>query len=275
METKTHHVQSQFKDKFAASYNFISFNCIVNGTTGISGGIMLLWDPCAIDINNMEFNYIDVSVTNLSSNVHWRATGVYGYPKHHEKHITCDLLSNLNNNHNSNNWLIFGDFNIVLTSNEKQGGNPIDSNLSILFKDSINSCGLQDLGYKGDIFTWNNRQQDNHFIKARLDRFLATNDWINLFPNFFNTHLLRYKSDHNPILLDFSNVVYSMQNHHQRKIIRYEQVWARDENHRNIVKDVWSTNRGTTTQKLNKTLSSLHHWGSNRFGIIPKRIKTT
>jgi exonuclease III len=144
METKTQHVQSHFKDKFAASYSFISFDCIVNGTTGRSGGIMMLWDPCTcvIDINKMEFNYIDVSITNLPSNTHWRATGVYGYPKHHEKHLTCDLLNNLKNSHNSNNWLIFGDFNIVLNSNEKLGGNPIDLNLSMLFKDTINSCGL-------------------------------------------------------------------------------------------------------------------------------------
>jgi hypothetical protein len=41
------------------------------------------------------------------------------------------------------------------------------------------------------------------------------------------------------------------------------------------VRNAWSTNRGTTNQKLNKTLSSLHLWGSNRFSIIPKKIKTT
>jgi hypothetical protein len=248
MEPKTHHVQSQFKDKFAASYNFISFNCIVNGTTGISGGIMLLWDPCAIDINNMEFNYIDVSVTNLSSNVHWRATGVYGYPKHHEKHITCDLLSNLNNNHNSNNWLIFGDFNIVLNNNEKLGGNPIDSNLSMLFKDTINSCGLQDLGYQGDIFTWNNRQEANQLIKARLDRFLANYNWISALPTYSNYHLLRFKSDHSPILLEFSPLSDSVQQNFKDRPIRYEQVWTRDENHYQQVKENWQHSQGTIPQ---------------------------
>ncbi|MCI30832.1 hypothetical protein A2U01_0052043, partial [Trifolium medium] len=30
---------------------------------------------------------------------------------------------------------------------------------------------------------------------------------------------------------------------------------------------------GAIHQKLNATLTSLHKWGSKRFGVIPKRIK--
>jgi hypothetical protein len=35
---------------------------------------------------------------------------------------------------------------------------------------------------------------------------LATTDWISNFPTFVNTHLIRYKSDHCPILLEFSSI---------------------------------------------------------------------
>ncbi|WJX56063.1 hypothetical protein P8452_41758 [Trifolium repens] len=119
----------------------------------------------------------------------WRATGVYGYPQH----LTCRLMNTLSKSLINHNWILFGDFNLILNSNEKYGSNPMDDNLTSLFRTTLNSCGLQDLGYNGDIFTWNNRQEEPHFIKARLDRFLANSDWISLFPHYSNSHL-HYKN---------------------------------------------------------------------------------
>jgi hypothetical protein len=66
---------------------------------------------------------------------------------------------------------------------KKNGGNPLDTNTTSLFRTTLNFCGLLDLGYRGDIFAWNNRQQADQLIKPRLDRFLATIDWISTFPN--------------------------------------------------------------------------------------------
>ncbi|PNY14024.1 hypothetical protein L195_g010693 [Trifolium pratense] len=204
----------------------------------------------------------------------WRATGVYGYPKHHLKYLTCDLLKHLNNSTSLNkNWLLFGDLNITLSDKEKFGGNPIDTNITNLFRSTLAICDFQDLGYKGDVFTWNNRQQGSNLIKARLDRFVANTDWISLFPNYSNSHLLRYKSDHAPILLDFSPYAGHKQRQKRNTPIRYEQIWSRDTNHIQIVKDHWLANGGPTHQKLTTALNALQSWGKNRFGIIPTRIK--
>jgi hypothetical protein len=124
-----------------------------------------------------------------------------------------------------------------------------------------------------DIYTWNNRQQDDHFTKARLDRFLATFDWITAFPNPSNSHLLRFKSVHSPILLDFSPYAGNLQGQPKARPMRYEQAWTRDDMHYQLVKESWASINETTQQKLKTTLSSLHRWGNKRFGIIPRRIR--
>jgi hypothetical protein len=72
METKLHNIQNNLKDKLAAvTYNMKSIDCSLNGNRGRSGGIILLWDPCTcnIEFNNMDFNYIDILITNLSNSL--------------------------------------------------------------------------------------------------------------------------------------------------------------------------------------------------------------
>ncbi|CAJ2646580.1 unnamed protein product [Trifolium pratense] len=104
------------------------------------------------------------------------------------------------------NYIDMGDLNLIIKDSEKYGGNPLENNITMLFRSTLNSCDLQDLGYKGNIYTWENKQQSHNLIKARLDRFLANSAWKTLFPNYCNSHLLRYKSDHAPILLDFNSI---------------------------------------------------------------------
>ncbi|XP_045831361.1 uncharacterized protein LOC123922706 [Trifolium pratense] len=275
METKMHNISPHFKNQFAATYSILHVNCTENGENGKAGGLILLWNNCTcqIDIMDMNFNYIDMHVTNLNTSMQWRATGIYGYPQHHNKHLTCELINNLHQSSNNNKWLLFGDLNLITRENEKYGGNPIDTNITNLFRATLNLCDLQDLGHKGDIYTWTNRQQNHHLVKARLDRFLANSEWKTMFPNFCNTHLLIYKSDHAPILLDFNTVAGLVTKQKGPKPIRYEQIWTREPPHYDIVKENWQNNRGPVHQKLATTLDSLHRWGYKTFGIIPKRIR--
>jgi len=120
------------------------------------------------------------------------------------KNLTCKAISDLHQQRKSSKWLIFGDFNLILNSSEKIGGNSIDFHLTNLFNNTLNECDLHDLGYFGNKFTWTNNQPDNIHIKERLDRFCANSNWISSFPRYINRHLLRYSSDHNPILPEFS-----------------------------------------------------------------------
>jgi len=150
--------------------------------------------------NNM---LVDMNITSRNLNISFYSTCIYGYPYPPKKHLTCKAISDLYSQRSSSKWLIFWDFNLMLNTLEKMGGNILDYHLTKLFNDTLNSCDLTDLGYFGHKFTWANNQPDKVHIKERLDRFCASSNWIFSFPRYINKHLLRYTSDHNPILLEF------------------------------------------------------------------------
>ncbi|KAK2355198.1 hypothetical protein QL285_092628 [Trifolium repens] len=207
--------------------------------------------------------------------MHWRATGIYGFYNKTHKFQTCRLINDLSQINDNPNWLIFGDFNIILNSDEKEGGNHMDHNITNSFRNTVDLCNLFDLGFIGHKYTLHNRQQSHDYIQARLDRFLATPDWITMFPNYSNNHLLKYCSDHCPILLEFSTINMPMQNQRYQKSRKFEQMWLRDEDHYNIVKNNWNNHSSSLNNKLNNTLDTLHSWGKQKFGTIPKKIKHT
>ena len=70
------------------------------------------------------------------------------------------------------------------------------------FKSTLVHCGLVDIGYQGNIFTWWNGQPGEAFVQERFDRACATVEWNELFPHAKVRHLHASYSDHGPILLN-------------------------------------------------------------------------
>ena len=46
-------------------------------------------------------------------------------------------------------WIVFGDFNEIVYSHEKSGGLARDGKQMANFRDSLDRCGLFDLGFVG------------------------------------------------------------------------------------------------------------------------------
>ena len=51
-------------------------------------------------------------------------------------------------------WCIIGDFNDIMYAEEKRGGHDRARCLLEDFVSTVNDCGLVDLGYTGELFTW-------------------------------------------------------------------------------------------------------------------------
>lgn len=71
----------------------------------------------------------------------------------------------------------------------------------------LDECNLRDLEYRGDMFTWSNKQKALDQINERLDRFMANEAFWSLFPNLSITHFDWARFDHRPILLDVMSIV--------------------------------------------------------------------
>ena len=69
------------------------------------------------------------------------------------------------------------------------------------FRDSLDFCGLKDLGFSGLPYTWSNRRFDGQMIWVRLDRAVASADRMLKFPSVRVHHVPGYSSDHKPIWL--------------------------------------------------------------------------
>jgi hypothetical protein len=70
----------------------------------------------------------------------------------------------------------------------------------VIFNAIIEHNNLMELHLGNRQFTWSNDHENP--IYEKLDRFLATTEWMDVYPLVQVTALTRYQSDHTPLLLD-------------------------------------------------------------------------
>ena len=97
---------------------------------------------------------------------------------------------------------MLGDFNEILSSTDKCGGNLVNMKRAQIFKDCLDVCNLIDLGFQGPKYTWVNKLDIGHFIQECLDRAFANQEWFDLYSEASITHLTRVHSDHYPIIIN-------------------------------------------------------------------------
>lgn len=67
------------------------------------------------------------------------------------------------------------------------------------FNEWIEELELVDLPLRGAKFTWTNNQDRR--VCSKLDQFLFTKDWLDLYPRMVQEAWQKICSDHNPIIL--------------------------------------------------------------------------
>ena len=128
----------------------------------------------------------------------WFMTGFYGWPEAQQKFKSWKLLEHLKT-FVKGPWLCFGAFNAILHFSKKQSTRQPHIAQIDAFREALEICQLEDLGYKGYPFTWTNKRPSDANTKLRLDRAVATKGWIDNFPVSNVVHLLPHALDHIPI----------------------------------------------------------------------------
>jgi hypothetical protein len=126
---------------------------------------------------------------------------------------------------------MLGDFNDILSCDEKWGGNRPSNSRMLEFRNCLNACSMIDLGFSGPRFTWSNCHDVSYLIMERLDRALANLDWRILFPEATVSHLTRTHSDHCPLLLTLCPII----PHVLPRPFRFESIWFSHSDFPNIV----------------------------------------
>jgi hypothetical protein len=117
-----------------------------------SGGLLLLWkDSCGVVVLSSSSGHIDARVT-LENGFCFRFSGVYGDPIASKRISSWELLCRLRLVDNLP-WVCGGDFNEVLSVNDKVGGSGKSFSGMNKFRQAIDDCNLTDLGFCGPKYT--------------------------------------------------------------------------------------------------------------------------
>ena len=107
----------------------------------------------------------------------WRFRRFYGVSRSEDRHHSWRCLRTLHAiPHQA--WLCLGDFNETLFGTEHFSRAARPEWQMRAFRQVLEDCSLQDLGFTGLPFTWDNRQAGNMNVKARLDRGLANEAFL-------------------------------------------------------------------------------------------------
>nr|XP_016462131.1 PREDICTED: uncharacterized protein LOC107785362 [Nicotiana tabacum] len=169
-------------------------------------------------------------------------------------------------------WLVGSDFNVILYEHEKIGRLPVHPPE---YEDSafcINSCGLFDLDYKANPFTWWNGSPNEQCIFKRLDRIFVNLPFQNIFPNVEVEHLIQTGSDHAPLLMSCGQE--SMQ---FVKPFKFLNLWTKHDTFKQVDKQNWLADFIGDPflmfkQKLKRVKIALSHWSKVTFGDIFKKV---
>lgn len=158
---------------------------------------------------------------------------------------------------------MLGDFNEVLSGDEKFGGNSINLNRALEFKECLDDYNMLDLGFTGPKYTWTNSRPITDLILERIDRCLANPSWRTLYSDATVTHLPRIWSDHFPVLLELSG------SHacHLIKPFRFHTMWLLHPEFHHVVQQAWPENRNLHNA-ISDFVNGAKKWNSEVFGNL-------
>jgi len=171
-------------------------------------------------------------------------------------------------------WCVAGDFNSVLHESKRRGtpfgsGNPLGSEIRD-FSNFVHDMALFYLPLLGRLFTW---CQPNGSAMSRLDRFLLSNRWWDLWGEATQWALPRDVSDHNLVVLRYSSQVWGP------KPFRFNNFWLDHKDRQEVVTQSWVRSRPVEWMavrllaKLKTLKGDLKEWHSRAYGRIESRIE--
>jgi exonuclease III len=177
-------------------------NMFVVECVGRSGGLAMLWRAEAeVEIQNFSHRHINAIVRPNSFGFSpWKITGFYGHLVANKREEGWSLLWHIATLE-PDPWICLGDFNEILNETKKFGGRSQPRALMEAFQNTLEVCGLFDLGFKGPKYTWSNCQEGPYLIKERLDRVVANRSWCELFREVEVWVGVAIRSDHSPVIL--------------------------------------------------------------------------
>ncbi|KAK4253942.1 hypothetical protein QN277_009385 [Acacia crassicarpa] len=216
---------------------------------GYSGGLALwLSDLLKVNILFSSSNIIHTSVTSSEFDTPNYISFIYGPTDEAERNLCWQELRRIGKTV-VGSWLCLGDYNDILSQEEKYRGNPRPWRRIRNFRCLLADCDLFDLGFHGYKFTWCNNRDEPDTIKERLDRALGNLLLKETFPNIQVFNIEPEGSDHHLLLIQNS-----LERPRGKKTFRVEASWVLHDRFNQVVRDSW---RGSVVEDLDAVANVL------------------
>lgn len=185
--------------------------CFAVDSEGLSGGVGLFWSKdSSVELKKFSINHINVMVTKADqSSPDWRFTGFYGAPRVENRHHSWRFMRTLHAIPHSA-WLYVGDFNATLYGSEHFSRAARLEWQMRAFREVTDECSLQDFGWAGCEYTWDNRQQGAANVTAQLDRAFANAELLHVFEESRVRHVSSIESDHCFLVVELREHLHDM-----------------------------------------------------------------
>ncbi|XP_056694850.1 uncharacterized protein [Spinacia oleracea] len=237
---------------------------------GFSGGIWLFWKEEEVSVTPFEAHgqHLTIEIAKIGDTP-WLFSAVYASPDSIARRELWKALEYAKQNF-SGPWLLTGDFNETRTMDERHGvGGSEMQRRCINFSNWMESNGLIDLGFSGPRYTWFRGDTPSTFKAARLDRFMANEEWHLKFEDAAVKHLPKACSDHCPIILStngFAPIPMVL------KPFRFQAAWLTHEKFEEFISANWN-NSVPLIPFLAEFSSRLNVWNKEIFhNIFRKKI---
>ncbi|XP_015945207.1 uncharacterized protein LOC107470334 [Arachis duranensis] len=131
----------------------------------------------------------------------WETIFVYGHPYYKKrKKLWKDLI--FVNNSLAQPTVLIGDFNDVISQDEKVGLHLKPSCQIEAFRNFVHENALLDMELQGMKYTWFSNPRNGCVTKKKLDRVFVNWEWRRAFQHATLSALLPISSDHAPLVLD-------------------------------------------------------------------------
>ena len=224
---------------------------------------------------NYTANHVLATITE-EDDFKWYLTCFYGWPEAQQKEKSWRLLEYLKT-FVVGPWLVMGNFNAFLHASEKKNRRPPQTSQVEAFREAMESCQLQDLGFRGYPFTWNNKRHGEANMRIRLDRGMANKEWLVKFQMSTITHLSSHALDHLAIMLQVQS--FCQQRHRRERGFKFEESWLLWNDCEAAVKEAWGKDGDSThglvssKEKIKTCGAELMNWGSTRIDPDTTNIK--
>nr|XP_019069479.1 uncharacterized protein LOC109120276 [Solanum lycopersicum] len=171
----------------------------------------MVWDDNWYEVRMITSSaqLLHCQVNDRSKNYQFIVTIVYGFNTVEQRKSLWQEMKTISQGV-TQPWLIAGDFNAILSTKDRLNGGQVTRNEIQDFGDCVRDMEITKLQWKGNYYTWNNKQCGEDRIASRIDRVFGNDEWMDKWGHVITEYGNPNISDHIPMMITLQKAHYFM-----------------------------------------------------------------